>query len=138
MRVLWFFPVLVYAAIAYALVAFTSAGGDVPAHLAQHLFSIKLASGAEWGLTVGQVLLVFATLCFFFELIKASEPTQAAIAEIGVATAASVIFVLLFVLHPKFGTTEFFLITVMSLLDMFAGFLFLVSESRRTVEIERE
>ncbi len=138
MRVLWFFPVLVYAAIAYALVAFTSANGDVAAHLATRLFSIKLASGAEWGLTVGHMVIIFSVACFFFELLKASEPTQAAIGEIGVATLAAVVFILLFVLHPKFGTTEFFLIAVMSLLDVFAGFLFLVSESRRTVEIERQ
>ncbi len=73
-----------------------------------------------------------------FRAFEVDRASQAAIAEIGVATLAAVIFVLLFALHPAFGTTEFFLITVMALLDMFAGFMFLVSESRRTVEIERE
>jgi len=134
MRAFFFFPIQIFAALAYGL--FALAAQDVPHALATDLINVQLPSGASWELTIGQLFILGGILCLFIELLKSVNPTDSAIAEFSISAIVSVVFLLFFVLWKPFGTTEFFLITMMSLLDFVVGGFVLVAVSRRTIDRE--
>ena len=135
-RVFNLVPGIVYVAVIYAI-ASASFGGSASEQMAHVLFSIMLPSGAVWQLTIGHIFILLGGLGLFFELLKSTNPTNLAIAENGVSAVAMLVFLLLFVLVPAFGTSEFFYLTFLQLLDTFVGFIVLVSTARRTIDHER-
>jgi hypothetical protein len=135
MRLFFFVPLLVIAAAIYGAFAI-SAGDNVSQELSNEIISLTLPSGAAWQLTLGHVFIILGVVCLFLELLKSTNPTDSAIAEISISGVCSLIFLLLFVLARPFGTSEFFLITVMAFLDFLVGCFVLVSTARRTIDHE--
>jgi hypothetical protein len=135
LRGLLLIPSLVYAALIYAAVV-VPIGAHAPEQLATELYSLALPSGAVWHLTYGHLIVIISIVCLFFELLKPSNPTDSAIFVNSVTAIAALIFLLLFVLVPSFGTSEFFLIALMAFLDFIDGGVELVSVARRTIDRE--
>jgi hypothetical protein len=78
-------------------------------------------SGAEWPLTLSDVLLALGILLLLSEVIKGARPGAKYLTDhllslivFGVAAAE-------FVLWPKFGTSTYFLLTLLSLTDFLSG-----------------
>ena len=136
LRALWYVPGLVYAVI-YAVLALT-AGGHVSATLAEQLFAVSLPSGTVWQVTFSHLFVVVAFIFLFFELLRSTAPTHTAVLENGVAAVSALVFLLLFILVPDFGTTEFLLATIMALLDFLAGAQTLISQAKPKAEHETE
>jgi hypothetical protein len=126
-------PLLAIPAVIYAMLALAG-GASITESLNAPALHWTLASGADWIITRGHLITVLATFCLFFEILKSTRPTANAMIDnmlsVGVFTACLIAFLL----APGFGTTEFFLIILMSLLDFLAGFIVMVSTARRTVD----
>jgi hypothetical protein len=85
------------------------------------LFKLPLMSGAEWPVTMSDLLLTLAVLMLMFEVIKGARPgakylTDHLLALIVTGAAAAE-----FVLWKQFGTPTFFLLTLLSLVDFLTG-----------------
>jgi len=85
------------------------------------LVTLTLMSGAEWTVTLSDVLLTLAILLLLAEVIKGARPgakylTDHLLSLIVFGAAAAE-----FVLWPKFGTSTFFLLTALSLVDFLSG-----------------
>jgi hypothetical protein len=128
------FPLLAIPVIVYALFAFPAGAEGMRSGLAAEAFAVPLASGAPCVVSRGQLLTIFAVICLFFEVLKSTRPTSAAMIDNSLAVAVFVIALILFLLAPGFGTTEFFLILLMCVLDFMAGFVVMITTSRRTVD----
>jgi hypothetical protein len=102
--------------------------------LAMPAFSVPLASGTPCVVSRGQLLTILAIICLFFEVLKSTRPSGAAMIDNALAVGVFVIALILFLLVPGFGTTEFFLILLMCVLDFMAGFVVMITTSRRTVD----
>lgn len=135
MKLLRFFPLLTLPAIVYgSLLAWP---GPIAPRLAEPILSIVLASGDTWSPTLGAALIMLSALCLFVEIVRSATPDKAAIGEnISTALVFSVCFGL-FLLAPGFGTTEFFLIVLLLLLDFLADATIMVFTSRRSVQYSR-
>ena len=85
------------------------------------LVKVTLMSGAEWAVTLSDVLLTLAILLLLAEVIKGARPgakylTDHLLSLIVFGAAAAE-----FVLWPKFGTSTYFLLTALSLVDFLSG-----------------
>jgi hypothetical protein len=85
------------------------------------LLRLTLMSGAEWGITLADMLLALGVLMLLFEVIKGARPgakylTDHLLSLIIFGAAAAE-----FLLWPKFGTSTFCLLTMMSAADFLSG-----------------
>ncbi|MCK1640245.1 hypothetical protein IVA95_22210 [Bradyrhizobium sp. 157] len=85
------------------------------------LVKVTLMSGAEWTVTLSDVLLTFSILLLLAEVIKGARPgakylTDHLLSLIVFGAAAAE-----FMLWPKFGTSTYFLMTALSLVDFVSG-----------------
>ena len=111
------FPLLLIPLAIYNIIAFLMP--DVS--FAEPLFKLTLMSGAEWPVTLSDVLLALGIVLLLFEVIKGARPgakylTDHLLSLIVFGAAAAE-----FVLWPKFGTSTYFLLTLLSLVDFLSG-----------------
>ena len=85
------------------------------------LLKLALMSGVEWPVTLSDVLIALGILLLLFEVIKGARPgakylTDHLLSLIVFGAAAAE-----FVLWPKFGTSTYFLLTALALVDFLSG-----------------
>ena len=110
-----------------AYVAFAGAGADfdIPR------FSIALPSGGVWQLGLGTILLALALVLLFFQLLKATRGGGASITENALSTMVFAACLILFLIWDRAATSTFFLLTLMSMVDVIAAFAVTVNATRR-------
>lgn len=102
------------------------------------LFAIRMMSKAVWTPTVGDLILVIGLFCLFFEVYKSTRTSEAEIIGHILSTLIFVIFLLEFIMVKRAGTTVFFLLTLMSLFDVVAGFSITIKTARRDFAMDRD
>lgn len=132
-------PLLIIPVIVYSvLVIFTAGDPTAAAALMDNtVFQVPLVSG-PWGMTVGDLIVIFALLMMFIELVKSAGTGTATIINHGLSMAVFVIALSLFLLVGRFGTSVFFLITMMTLMDTVAGFVVTIVAARRDLAVGGE
>jgi hypothetical protein len=135
MGVLRFIPILVIPLLIYTFVAITN-GANTVAALNGVVFSLHVASGDQFILTTGGLITLIAVLCLFLEVVRSAIPNKNALIE-NMATAILLVFCIgIFLLARGFGTAEFFLLTLLLLLDYLTDSTIMVFTARRTVQYE--
>lgn len=133
-------PLLTLPVLAYNLIVLTTIpggfGSDV-AHLrmAEPLFAAPMASGGLWPVSLGDLLLAASLVVLFIELLKSANSRRTAIVNHALSMLVFVLCLVEFLLAPAFATSTFFLITLMVLLDVLAGFIVTVVSARRDLDI---
>jgi hypothetical protein len=89
--------------------------------LSDPVLKLSLMSGAEWSISLSDMLLAFAAIMLLLEIVKGARPgakflTDHLLSLIVFGAAAAE-----FVLWPKFGTSTFFLLTLFALVDFLTG-----------------
>ena len=97
------------------------------------LFSVTLMSKDVWTVTLNNVLVALGILLLLLEVMRAARPAARYFTDhflsLLVAGAAAAEFVML----PKFGNSTFFLITLIAMVDFFAGISLRARRPRRVV-----
>jgi hypothetical protein len=127
------FPLTVLPVFLYALMAVPLGYEAMRAGLDAVLFAIRLPSGSDWVVTRGDALLMFAAVCLFVEIVKATSTRRSVIVENGLSVLCFTVSLIAFLLSPPFGTNEFFLIMGMILVDFVASFIVMTISARRDV-----
>ncbi len=125
-------PLLIIPFLIYNAFAFTLYGGS-PAGWSTQLFSVPMVSGTVWALTSGDVLLVVGLVCLFFEVIKSTNTGRSSVIEHMVSTALFVVFLIEFLLAGAAASSVFFLLMIMALVDVVAGFTISITGAGRDV-----
>ena len=131
------FPMILIAVVLYNLVVLgLMVGGqhDAVALLAQK-FSIKMASGDPWTVTLADLFLLFALALLFIETVKATRTTTREIINHALSMLTFVAALVEFILLKGFATSTFFFITVMALFDVVAGYTISIVAARRDLSI---
>jgi hypothetical protein len=85
------------------------------------LFTLALMSGVAWPVTLSDVLIALGILLMLFELIKGARPGSKYFMDhllsLLVFAGAAAEFVML----PQFGTSTYFLLTMLALVDFLSG-----------------
>jgi hypothetical protein len=111
------FPLLLIPLAIYNIIVFLMPGVS----FTDPLVKLTLVSGAEWTVTLSDVLLTLGILLLLSEVIKGARPgakylTDHLLSLIVFGAAAAE-----FVLWPKFGTSTYFLLTGLALVDFLSG-----------------
>jgi hypothetical protein len=111
------FPLLLIPLAIYNIIVFLMPGVS----FVDPVLKLTLMSGAEWPLTLSDMLLTLAILMLLSEVIKGARPgakylTDHLLSLIVFGGAAAE-----FVLWPKFGTSTYFLLTMLALVDFLSG-----------------
>jgi hypothetical protein len=89
--------------------------------LATPLFTLTLVSGIAWPVTLSDVLIALAIVLLLFEIIKGARPGAKYFMDhllsLVVFAGAGAEFVML----PQFGTSTYFLLTLLALVDFLSG-----------------
>jgi hypothetical protein len=111
------FPLLLIPLAIYNIIAFLMR--DVS--FAAPLFTLPLTSGTSWPVTLSDVLLTLGILLLLCEIIKGARPGAKYLTDhllsLLVFCGAAAEFVLL----PQFGTSTYFLLVLLALVDFLSG-----------------
>jgi hypothetical protein len=111
------FPLLLIPLAIYNIIVFLMPGVS----FADTIVKLTLMSGAEWQVTLSDILLALGMLLLLSEVIKGARPgakflTDHLLSLIVFGAAAAE-----FLLWPKFGTSTFLLLTMLSMVDFLSG-----------------
>jgi hypothetical protein len=127
-------PLLLLPVAAYNILALVLGGslsaGDVGARLAAPVLEMRIASGGLWPVSLADLLLAGALIVMFIELVKSSHDRRVAIVNHGLSIVLFVACLAEMLLAAAFATSTFFLITLMVLLDVLAGFIVTIAGAR--------
>lgn len=99
------------------------------------VLSVTMASGAQWSIGAGDLILFVGLILLFFELVKSTSSQKAAIINHALSMILFIVVLIEFLLLPGFATSTFFLIGVMVLLDVLAGFIVTIIASRKDFDL---
>lgn len=125
-------PLLLIPLIVYNVVAFAFMGGD-PGGWSAELFTVPMVSGIAWSLTAGDLVLVLALACLFIEVVKSTQSGRSSVLEHMLSTLVFVVFLVEFLLVGGAGSSVFFLLMIMSIFDVVAGFTVSITSAGRDV-----
>ena len=129
---MWLPPLLVVPFVLYNLVAFDIFGGQ-GAGWASQVLSVGMVSGAIWGVTMGDLLILCALVLLFFEVLKSTRTGTQSILDHMFSTLMFVAYLVEFLLVPKAATSLFFICLAMSFVDVVAGFSVSIRSAGRDV-----
>ncbi len=127
-------PLLVFPFLAYNLVVFTLFGGN-PVNWGVGMFAIPMPSGMPWAITAGDFLLVIGIILLFIEVLKSTNTARTSIVEHMLSMVLFVLFLIEFLLVGAASSSVFFLLMVMSLIDVVAGFTVSITSASRDVSM---
>ncbi len=110
----------------------SGSGSDI---WATELFSVKMISGGTWTMTLSDAMLVVALVLLFVEIIKSTRTSSASLVDHLLSALVFIAFLIEFLLVDSASTSLFFLLTVISLFDLLAGFTVSLRVASRDVTI---
>lgn len=111
------FPLLLIPLAVYNIVVFLMPGVSTT----EPLFRVPLMSGAEWPVTLSDILLALGMVLLLLEVIKGARPGAKFVMDHLLSLVVFGAAVTEFLLWPKFASSTFFLLTLLALVDFLAG-----------------
>jgi hypothetical protein len=130
MIILRTFPLLALVVIAYNVLivlnqtALTAVAGEV-----------RLPSGAVWNVTAGDILIISGLALLFVEMVTATSRASSVVNH-GLSLVVFLVCAFEFLLVPACGVPEFLYITLMTLIDVVAGYSISIATARRDLALE--
>lgn len=124
-------PLLVIPFLIYNVFAFTT-----EVQWALPVTSVHMVSDGRWDMSYGDMLIAFSILILFVELIKS---TRVGLRTIIVHMLSAVLFAIMlieFLLFKQAATATFFILLIISFVEMLAGFTISVRTAQRNIEID--
>jgi putative exporter of polyketide antibiotics len=125
-------PLLLLPFAIYNIVAFLMPGVGWTAPV----FSVHLPSGADWTMSAGDMLIAFAILMLFGEVVKATRIVMRSVVDHGLSLILFLGMLVEFGLVPQTGTATFFVLLVLSFVDVLGGFVVTLRSAQRDLSIE--
>jgi hypothetical protein len=131
MRYILSIPALALVILAFNLLDYSGSMLDTESVFLEQV----LPSTAEFYLTVGNIFVVAGLGALFFEIIKAARLGSGTIIDHMLSTATFIVALVEFLLVPFCGTSTFFFLMVMALIDVVAGFTVSILSARRDYSV---
>jgi hypothetical protein len=126
MRFLVGLPLLVFPVAAYHVLVFLTA-----TPIEETVVSFAVPSGVEFLLTAGHVMLAVGLVLLYVEIFKSTRTGAVSIIDHLLSMLLMVVCIVELVLLSEMATGTFFLLTLMTLIDVIAGFTVTISAARR-------
>jgi hypothetical protein len=126
------FPLLLIPFAIYNMIAFLTPGVSWTAPVT----TVHMMSGQDWVLTWEDLLIAFSILLLAVEIVKSPRIGMRTIVDHMLAMLLFIAMLVEFLLVQRAGTSTFFLLTMITVVDVLVGFTVSVRSSQRQVEIE--
>ena len=97
--------------------------------------SVHMMSGATWTMSVGDLFIVISLVILFIEIFKATRRSSAALLDHLFSMALFIVFLVEFLLVQGAATQIFFILMLVALVDVIAGFTVSIKSASRDVAI---
>jgi hypothetical protein len=125
------FPLLLIPLAIYNIIVLLMPGVS----FADPLVRLTLPSGAEWPLTLSDLLLGLGILMLLLEVFKGARPGAKYLIDHLLSLILFAAVAAEFVLWPKFGTSTYFLLALLALADLLSG---IALRARRGVPVAQQ
>ena len=115
-------PVAAYNILALALVGGLDASG-LGARLGAPIVDLRIGAGGNWPVSIADLLIAATVIVMFVELVKSTHSRRVALVNHILSIVLFIACLAEMLLLAAFATSSFFLITLMVLLDVVAGFI---------------
>lgn len=131
-------PLLVVPFIIYnlGLVGLVGFGAQDP--WSATLFSVTMVSGGAWSMKLSDLIVLIALALLFAEIVKATRTSNASLVDHLLSTVVFIAYLVEFLLIRTAATSLFFILTVISLVDVLAGFSVSFRGARRDFSMRDE
>ncbi|MEC9367689.1 MAG: hypothetical protein VX871_03255 [Pseudomonadota bacterium] len=119
-------PYLILPLIAYNAIVFVT---GTP--FETEVVSLNMLSGSVWRFTLADLMLTGTLLLLFIEILKATRTSGNSLVDHALSTIVFIICLIEFLVVPEAATSLFFLITLIALIDVIAGFSVTIRAARR-------
>ena len=126
------FPLLIIPFAIYNMIVYLTPGWN----LKETLFSVRMLSGADMGFSLSDLLLMFAVLLLFVEVLKATRIGMRSIIDHMLSLLLFIVMMAEFLMSTKAATSTFLLLTVMCFVDVIGGFSITIRAARRDIAID--
>ena len=126
------FPLLLIPFAIYNMIALLTPGVSWTSPVT----NVHMMSGQDWVLTWEDLLLAFAIFLLWIEIIKSTRIGKRTVMDHILAMALFIGMLIEFLLVQRAGTSTFFLLMIIALVDTLAGFIIGIRSSQRQIEIE--
>jgi hypothetical protein len=109
--------------------------GFFPGNLNVIIFHFQLPSGAVWKPTYGDLLIIVGIITLFIELFKSTRTATTSIIDHILSTFVLVGYLVIWMIYPWAGNSYVLILTMMSFLDVIAGFTITISTARRDLAL---
>lgn len=125
-------PLMAIIVVIYNAIVFLT-GADLQAAL----MSVTLPSLAIWTFSLGDFLVTIAIVILFVELVLSASARPATMINHGLSLVVFIVCLVEFLLIARCGTATFFLIMLLALLDVVAGYTVSIAAARRDFMVDR-
>lgn len=102
------------------------------AHPMDHVITdIILPSHQPWTLRVGDAVVMLGLFLLFAEILKSTNASGSTVVEHVLSTFVFIFYLIAFLLAPMVANSTFLILTLMSLIDVIAGFTITINTARR-------
>jgi uncharacterized membrane protein YczE len=102
------------------------------------ILAVPMMSGGIWNLPLGDLLILVALVLLFAEMVKATRTSNASVVDHLLSTFVFVAFLVEFLLVRGAAHSVFFILMVIALFDVLAGFSISLRAAGRDVSYTRE
>ena len=128
------FPLLLVPFAIYNIVAFIFA---MPGEFwTSPATSVHMMSGQDWVLTWEDIFLASSIFLLWIEILKSTRIGRRSVMDHILAMALFIGMLVEFLLVKQAGTSTFFLLMTIALVDVLAGFIVGMRSSQRQIEVE--
>ena len=117
-------PLIIYNIVAFAFPGTTWTG---------EIFGLTMVSGARWALRLGDLMVALGISMLFLEIMKSGRTGTATITNHILSTIVLVIYIIEFILVDIAATSLFFILTLIALFDVIAGFTITTRTATRDI-----
>jgi hypothetical protein len=97
---------------------------------------VHMMSGTDWILTWEDLFIAFAIFLLWIEIIKSTRLGMRSVMDHILAMGLFIAMLVEFLLVKQAGTSTFFLLMMIALVDVLGGFVIGMRSGRRQIEIE--
>ena len=126
------FPLLLVPFAIYNIIAFLMPGLSWTGALT----TVHMVSGSEWSMSIGDMLIGFAIVVLFGEMMKATRIGIRTVVDHGLSLLLFLVMLVEFILVKQAATATFFLLLIIGIVDVMGGVAITLRSAQRDLTVE--
>jgi len=128
-------PLMIVPFIVYNILIMFSGDATANEIWQEVIVSIPMLSGAVWNMTLGDLMVTMGLFLLFFEIMKATRVGAGSIIDHLLSTFVFIAFLVEFLLVRQAAHAVFFILMIITFVDVVAGFSVSIRSATRDVSV---